>query len=219
MRYEKLFEALPKNLHKDYGQKLFGDERGLDEPDTEKEKELLKVINDWVGGESFKFNKETEKAFKILHSLKKYAPEILNPESNVLYRGVKFNLLGLGLKNIEKEDFEFDSSIGYYVSKKTYSYTPHKKIQSWTPKLNGLMKTIKGISGDSRTSSKYFIIFKCKFPEKSLLFNPTFLNRISYRMHDVEENEVLHFGNSKIKVQILLSEEDYDYSFNQDREY
>lgn len=213
--YKKLFEDLPLKLQKDYGKYLFGVERGLNEPDTEKEKVLLKVIEDWVNGESFKFNKETETAFKTLQKLKKFEPEILQLGTNVLYRGVKYNLQSIGLKKITKNDFEFNSSIDYWVSKKTYSYTPHKKIQSWTPYLKGLMQIIYGIGGNSRNQNKYFIIFKSVFPQQSLLFSPEFLNRISSRLHEVEENEVLHFGSSRFKIQILLSEEDYNMAFGE----
>lgn len=217
--YKKLFEDLPPKLQKDYGKYLFGDFRKLNEPDTEKEKELFRFVNSWIEGfNGGKPNKKIILALKTLQKLKKYEPEILNSETNVLYRGIKYNLQKLGLKKIKKDDFEFNKSTGFWTSKKTYSYTPHTSIQSWTPVLKGVLKTVQNIMKDRGETihsnpKSYFIIFKTSFSQQSLLFNHNFMNKLSNKFIGIEEDEVIHIGNSKIKVQILLSEEDHDMAF------
>jgi len=219
--YKKLFEDLPPKLQKDYGKYLFGDFRKLNEPDTKKEKELFDHIDSWIKGFSGKKpNQKVILALKTLQKLKKYEPEILNSETNVLYRGIKYNFQKLGLKKIKKDDFEFNKSIGFWISKKTYSYTPHTLIQSWTPVLEGVLKTVTAVMKDRgkgiySTPESYYIIFKTVFPQQSLLFNHNFMNQLSNFSIGIQENEVIHIGSSRFKIQILLSKINYNMAFGE----
>ena len=145
-----------------------------------------------------------------LMTLKKYEPEILEPTTNIVYRGIKFNFKKLSLK-LTPNDFVWDSKSLFYISKKKFPYTPNRLIQSWSPILNTLYDVLKDIhTHKDETKDSFYIIFKSTLPEKELLFNHKFMNLLDGSI----ENEVLHVGKKNIKVNILLAKPDYNVAFN-----
>ena len=80
-------------------------------------------------------------------TLKKYEPEILEPTTNIVYRGIKFNFKKLSLK-LTPNDFVWDSKSLFYISKKKFPYTPNRLIQSWSPIWDGdSMKNVERHGG------------------------------------------------------------------------
>lgn len=218
MKYKRIFEDLPKELG--YGKELFGDFLGgyKDKDDTKKERDLIDNIKSWIKGDLMgkKQKDGILKDLKKLQKLKQYAPEILEPTTNILYRGVKKTFKQLNM-TVKKEDFKFDNSIKFWITDKIFNYKPHNKLQSWAVELiplkNSLEKIAK-IKGKELSSEKsYYIIFKAEFPKEELFFNHQFLNKIDKYFSITPENEVVHVGNSQIKVKLLLSEIDYEIVF------
>lgn len=208
--YKKLIEDLPKQFEPEYGKHLFGDFRKLNEPDTEKEKKYFEIIKKWLKGnyESGKLNLSTIElqAFKDLMKLKKYEPEILKPETNILYRGVKKYSRYFDDFKLKKEDFELIqiNGRGFYKCKKQINYKPNSEIQSWTTNFNMAWGfAIKNVFD----YGKIAVIYKCKFPENSILFNSEFLNKVfKYELQGREENEVIHIGNKPLKCELMIWE-------------
>lgn len=215
-RYKRRFtEDLPNEVQSELGKILFGDLRGKKEPDTRKEKSMEQDILDWVSGSFMNYgdgqnlSKDFVTTLKKLEDLKKYEPDVLISNSPVSYRAIQYNFEDLNIK-LKMEDFEEKN--GIYYSKKKLNYIPNTFIQSWTPFLKTALLFIKDIY-DTPTKERYNFVLECKFPEKDLLFNYKFLNIISKKLHMKNQDEILHIGNSTLKVTIIMDKKNFNLAF------
>lgn len=217
-RYKPYFneDNIPSEMQPLYGKILFGGNPRIRydlknfEINTEHEEKLLDIIKDWIqtGAEN---TPGIYKVVKELQKSKKYAPSILEPNENNLFRGIFYNFEKLG-SNLKKSDFKINREYSWtdwgdvFVSNKKYNYTPHYNVQSWTPYINSAIKFIDKNNNDLTIKNGYPIILHSILPKKELLFSPSFMNSVGKN----EENEIIHIGKTTMKVIFLINRDTYN---------
>jgi len=217
-RYKRYVEdEIPSDLKNLYGKILFGGNDPLlrydikkIEPNTNHEKFLLDILRTWIktGAEN---TPEIYKIVKELQKIKKYAPKILDPIENKLFRGIFYNFKKLGF-DLKKSDFSISNDHSYtdwgrvFISNKKYIYKPHYNIQSWTPYIHSAITFLDNKEYDLTISNGYNIILFATLPKNELLFNPKFMNKVGRN----EENEIIHIGKTNIKVNFIINIDTYN---------
>lgn len=118
MRYSDLLENKDFEVRKIFGKILFGTFRQLPEEDTKIEAEIFKTIDYWIRGISRPENKMIE----ILKKYKEYFPDLLIPESGIIYRGRRISIRYF--KNLKFKRGTWSTS--------QILYKPQYKVESWT---------------------------------------------------------------------------------------
>lgn len=189
-----------------FGDILFGDQLGGNEKNTDTENQHLKAVynfTDFDFGANMK--PEMVKAIEDLKGCIKTYPEVLKPETEMVYRGTSAPIMWF-IKNgmIPTKDVP-----------QPYEYRANSPIQSWTDKidnakvfgeaedLNEFCRThnIDDISFEMLipkiTKFTIPVILEYKATEKDFLFKSKYLNKLS---EFVNENEVIRVDNSPILV-------------------
>lgn len=200
-----LEETLSTEAIKKFGHVLFGSARQLPEQDTAYEKKIYKNITDWIKGAYMygRQNNDIDNIIKELLDLQNQYPDVLKPDTTTLYRGVQ--LLSYEQFHIKKRDFKnLDNS--YMISKKAYSIFPKSNIQSWTTDIQTAENFIKNEFYDDA------LVYKAIFSPNELLFNSNILYELAKADGaTVAENEVIHFGNKPIDVQLIIKKTHLKY--------
>ena len=217
-RYKPLLveDSIPTEDQNLYGKILFGDKPLLrydikkQEPNTEHENYLLDIIHKWIqtGAEN---TPEIYRVVKELQKIKKYAPKILEPNENKLFRGIFYNFTKLGL-NLKKSDFTINREYSWtiwrdvFISNIKYDYTPHYNVQSWTPYIDSAIEFLNSKEYDMSIKNGYDIIIYAVLPKNELLFNSHFLNMVGRK----DENEIIHIGKQNMKVNFIINRDTYN---------
>ena len=200
---QRLAEIYRKQILREdeYGNILFGDERGKDEPNVKDESQAFYAFHAYTGSAYGKnLPKETIDYFKKLLALKNkgHYEDILKPDNEPVYRGVS---LGTDHEEAVRKIYEIfkitkdDLKKGKYINKPTdYTYKPMSEIESWTTNLDMAKAFALG-----RTTGQTFygFIMETKGNNKDMLFDDEFTNRYG-RFH---ENEVMRVSKKPLKLQ------------------
>ena len=81
-------------------------------------------------------------------------------------------------------------------------YVPRSSVQSWTI----YWRSAAEFAHHEMTTND-FVIVEADLPEKDMLFNVDFLNAISYRELNREENEVIRLSRKPVKAKFWRKEE------------
>ena len=182
-----------------FGQELFGEFRGKREKDTDLERSYIQLLRYFVGDN--KKHPTLKKALLHLKDCMKEYPEVLKPDKNILFRGTKMKLDLLS--KYVKADFSLlktrKSFAGklYCVFDKSYVYKPRYEIQSWTTKPEYAEAFATGHDDP--------VIYELFANPKEILFNTTFLNKVSKSEGLEEEYEIIRIGkNIKVKAWVRV---------------
>jgi hypothetical protein len=195
----------------DFGKELFGDFLNKKEKDTDIEARYFEKIWDFVAD-----NDKHPKLKSALIHLKKCTkdyPEILKPDSNVLYRGtvgredlIKKHYIK-SLKEVEAFLKMPKKKIGdntYVLLEKSYSYKPRHEIQSWSTKIYKAEEfTPGGKSSDSDEWDAPKVVYQATSSDKDLIFSTKFMNKIAKKALGDTEYEIIRIGGP-INVQVWL---------------
>ena len=200
----------------DFGNELFGEYRGKKEPDTKIEIRYFDKL--WGFVDNNKKHPKLKTALMHLKECTKEYPEILKPDSNIIYRGaaakddLKKKLFITNLKSLEKFlSYPTKNIKGqkWALVDKSYKYNPTFEVQSWSTKISVAENFTPG--GGSYIGamgfSKAMVIYQAKVGEKELLFNTKFMNKISRDTIGSNEYEILRIGKSlNVEAWVCVSE-------------
>lgn len=164
------------------------------EKNTKYETELLQALESWVKGsdrEDTEIANLLHRKFPLLKKAAKVFPKLLLPETpngTTVYRGLDSpnQKLWDTINKTSIDDWE-KWKIGWvnlYRYKKPIKYTPHKKVQSWSTRLQTAFGFTLGVQEAVFLSTKQTDEF---------LFNENLLN---YLFSGGDEREILHFGKT-----------------------
>jgi len=193
---EAISSAVNKLMAKPYGKYLFGGFRNL-EPDTQEEEAIFERLRDFLEDHH---GPRLEPLFVDdlldLHKLKKYYPDVLRPNTRVLYRGTVVDGLEVISKELVKE-MNFNKTLpDGSPFLENYTYTPRSIIQSWTTDYQSAVDFATGISGNYEDG----VVLKAVFKDKDLIFNSEFLNKVQ----GYNESEIIRIGKSPVKCELYV---------------
>ena len=204
-----------KECFETFGKYLFGEFTNKKkfikntENDLYEEDKIFKEIYKFIKGEYI--NKKKDKIFlksiiQLKQCLKKY-PKILKPLDIPYYRGTIIQ--GKKLKKIINDNPSKNKN-GLIIIQ-NYIYKPHSIIQSWTTNDN----IAKNFIDEDLDPELGFVPIVLKTNDTSqMLFNPNFLNLITYN-----ESESVRYGKD-IKCDLIIDEydiEEYNGYFPNDK--
>lgn len=197
-----------------YGQILFGDLLGLDEKDTELEKDLTKHLLDYIN-HNFRDTKFTQ-LMQDLQKCKTYFKKELVPNAKgTMYRGLvsegdgtHITKSGLKIREIENGKlYEITGFYDYYIESDRGvrsiwlgtkgTYEPQKHVESWTDNLDSsFFRSVVGENVD--------IIWEVPLKKNEFVFNSEFLEEVRKNsprrnIKYIGEDEVLRVSDKPIK--------------------
>lgn len=181
-----------------FGEELFGNFLGGKEADTEYEDYVFKRVEDFVDGGGNQ--SQAKKAFMDLKDCMKDYPDILEPPSRTLFRGTKIRELPNNLNLSKFDDMRKILKLphkDHHVVFKNYTYKPRGEIQSWTTSR----KIADEFVGEHHG---YGGVLYASFPKSELLFNTSFMNKISIKKLGSSEYEVVRISKKPVKCILYL---------------
>lgn len=155
---------------------------------------IYSLLNHWTGNSADSLASDLWKYKNFLFYLKKINPKLFKPKADkAVYRGTDISTKKLHtfVRKSDSKDWKYLS--GYYIYiKKPFTYTPHRKVQSWTTSYK------KASDFNDRT------IAIGKFKDDEFLMNPEVMNTI----YNGNEYEILRFGD-KQKIFLAIQEDEY----------
>lgn len=161
----------------DYGSVLFGDERGLDEPDTQSEKELSKKFSDYFSGETYAIRSNDVQRLKKLHDEGKYLDILQIPSyAKRAWRVIE-------VKHATKKYFDRLNPRGNTFNdpklfeKQLNLPVWRHAVNSWTISPNAL----RDLAVDILNEKSYEVIFSVDLTTQrdAFILNPTNLEKIN----------------------------------------
>jgi hypothetical protein len=207
---EIICEISSQECEEKFGEYLFGEfkefyiKAGL-EKDTPTEKKIFDNIIKFIRGD-YVGKKEDQtliKSLKELAECKSRYNIILKPEQNILYRGSVIS--ETDLNKIKK--LSPTSEIGQQFNKiGKFTYKGRSKVQSWTTNMNVAKMFAEDSYYDYSIPSSSPAVMRYNFKGgKDILFNTTFLNKLSKKAGYSVEDEIIRIENKPIKVDIFIA--------------
>ncbi len=218
-----------KQAHDEYGEVLFGDERGLDEPNTKKEIARVNKLRDWFAGNLASLKKPEVEIYQDFRKLGLYS-DVLDPPSYAK-NAYRFTTLSMGKiktmirKKIDQITAESGDQIDVYEIKPARLDTLGRKGRSWTNDANAFSEILEDWGflysgwGDPKNADDALVFFIADLQQNkdSFLFNPDELEDISayyaYQKEEIQISPVKLSGGFVYKpVGFIKDKEDWDYA-------
>jgi hypothetical protein len=189
-----------------YGKVLFGQNYGEyqglpKERDTPDGKDLVDTIHQYVQtADNAEMVSHLDYMWNELQKLKQRFPKILQPTSNIVYRGTAHHIddvvadmyqLPYDLKDFMK--YFQKRKDGYYQFSFQHEYIHnmnYERISSWTTNIGVAEQFASEYDGDVN-EGRISVILCTRVNDKNFIFNPEFLNLIAVQEQHPKEYEVM----------------------------
>lgn len=179
------------------GDVAFGDFRRLREPDTDFESIIFDMMLLFVDdGEIYRNNHKFAARLRKLNQYKEKFPGQLKPNAKNAYRGSSVPLSTVSNANTWPLK-RFDGREWY--AKESFTYKPRSLVQSWTTRIPIAFK----FALDNSDTDLIPVIIQTAIDDTFVL-NPRFTNKLSTKMHNSREHEIIRTVKSPIKATLYV---------------